>query len=77
MKMRRLLLIACVLLLVGCATTKPAPDPKFALQEFTITEEWSDGKVEKKFVRVSEEEWDLMTEIEKTSVKIILHQVGL
>ncbi len=73
--MRRLLFI--VLLVVGCAGAPVKQDPTFALQEVTITEKWSDGQIEKKFVRVTKKELDRLSEAEKILWQIIKKQVGL
>jgi hypothetical protein len=70
--------VPIVLLVAGCATL-PAKDPTFSLKKVTIIER-SDGttlQVHREFERVTEAEYEMLSEAEKILWKIIKKQVGL
>jgi hypothetical protein len=68
-----------VLLLTGCATVTPQKDTTFMLEKLTIIER-SDGttlQVQREFKRVTQAEFDLLTEAERAAWKLLKKQVGL
>jgi hypothetical protein len=72
-------LLCIILLLTGCATVTPQKDATFMLEKLTIIER-SDGttlQVQREFKRVSQAEFDLLTEAEKIAWKLLKKQVGL
>ncbi len=79
--MKKIILCLTFVLLTGCAYLQPKPpaDPTFSLQKVTITER-SDGttlQVQKEFTRVSKEEFDLLSVMEKAAWNLVKKQLGL
>lgn len=74
-------LLCILLLLSGCAYLQPKPvqDPTFRLETLTIVER-SDGttlQVQREFKRVTQAEFDLLSEAEKMAWNLLKRQVGL
>lgn len=76
MGLLRIILLS--VMVVGCAVL-PAKDPTFALKKVTIVER-ADGttlQVQREFERVTEQEYELLSDIEKMAWKLLKRQVGL
>lgn len=71
-----LFIVLCCL--VGCVTL-PSKDPTFALKKVTIIER-ADGttlQVQKEFDRVTEKEFNMLSDLEKAAWRLLKRQVGL
>jgi hypothetical protein len=74
-----IVMVAITALLFGCATVAPQKDATFRLEKLTVVER-SDGttaEVRREFKRVSQAEFDLLTEAEKIAWKLLKKQIGL